>query len=111
MSYRCKGPAQLRDLFPAAVVALRSSDRVRRHFRAREVLIENSHLEFLERSAFGLVRVYKLLPESFVQPMSVSHFQSGLQACLKNQAVACAPSWAKMFSPRLTLESHPVGHL
>ena len=107
-----KGPLQLRELFPAAVAAgVRSSARVRRHLRAREVLIENSHLEFLERSAFGLVRVYNLLPEPLVLSTSVSRFQAGLQACLKDWAVGGAPSWAKMFSPRLSLDTHPVRHL
>ena len=106
-----RGPSQLLALFAAAVAAKRSSNRLRRHVRAREVLINNSHLEVLKRSAFGLLLVYKVLPEIPVLPFSVNHVQSGLHLCLKNKAVAGAPSWSKTFSPRLSWESHPVRHL
>ena len=106
------GPHHLRTLFPpAAARGTRSPARLRKHFREREVLIDNSQFAVVERSAFGLVRVYNLLPEELVCPTSVAHFQGLPQTCLKDKATSGTWSWRSTFSPRLSFDSHPVRRL
>jgi hypothetical protein len=60
------------------------------------------------RSAFGLIPIYNMLPETVVSKRSVSAFQSDLQALLKECAMNDMPGWERLFSPRTPLSRHPL---
>ena len=108
-----KGPSQLQDLFPPAVSVGRRSARIaaKRHTKERAVTIEDHQRCMVERSAFGLVRVYNLLPQQFVDTDSVSLFQSGLQHLVRTRATGGCADWQSTLSPRVQIEVHPLRRL
>ncbi len=107
-----KGPVQLKRLFPPACQEGRRSTRAAvRHSREREITIERTQLCGIERSAFGLARVYNMLPQWIVDAEDVSVFQSRLQYVVKGRAAGGCADWADTFSPRLPRESHPARRL
>ena len=105
-----KGPCQLQQLFaPAEVVRRRPTragacvhDRQLREYRT------GYFSELLSRSALGLVSVYNLLPQDFVNATDVSSFQKRLQCLVKTQAEAGKAGWSDILSPRVTLYNHPI---
>ena len=58
-------------------------------------LEEHPHeqLEVARRSALGLVKVYNLLPQEFVDAESVSLFQGLLQNLVKQRVACCCDDW------------------
>ena len=50
-------------------------------------------------SLFGLVRVWNLLPQSFVDAKTVSQFQRLLNRTLQVAAVRDVHEWERLFSP------------
>ena len=60
------------------------------------------------RSALGLAAVYNLLPNGITSANSVSCFQARLQAELKMRAEAGLPDWDHTYSPRISLDNHPL---
>ena len=68
-----------------------------RHSRQLLDPIEGASHRLIERSAFGLVYAYNLLPETVVQSKTVSEFQSSLQRALAKLCKAGHRNWAKLF--------------
>jgi hypothetical protein len=54
----------------------------------------------LQRSIFGLVRVWNRLPHSFVSATTVSAFQSSLTALARHHCQHGHCGWTMLFSPR-----------
>ena len=108
-----KGPLQLRQLFPPERVIGRRSGRIAlaRHNRQREVLLGQNDLQMMDRSAFALVRIYNRLPQHLIDTTSISVFQAKLQKIVKARAQQGDADWMDTFSPRLSLDNHPVQHL
>ena len=108
-----KGPEQLQKLFPPAEPVGRRSARIASnlHTRQRELLIENTQLGVIERSAFGLVRIYNMLPQHLVDSTDVSIFQAKLQDIVKIRARSACVDWANTYCPRMPLDTHPARRL
>ena len=108
-----KGPEQLQKLFPPAEPVGRRSARIASnlHTRQRELLIENTQLGVIERSAFGLVRIYNMLPQHLVDSTDVSIFQAKLQDMVKIRARSACVDWANTYCPRMPLDTHPARRL
>jgi hypothetical protein len=62
----------------------------------------------VQRSAFGLVAVYNLLPKQTRAETTVKAFQRSLQSIVKDAAGDGIMEWRRMFSPRLGMEIHPL---
>ena len=65
-------------------------------------------LEVGRRSAFGLIRIYNLLPEHVVNTDTVKDFQHALTSILKDYAISGSRDWSLLFSPRLPIIGHPL---
>jgi hypothetical protein len=88
-----------------------------RHFKDYFKLDNNGNLvdprrtvggELVKRSALGLVAIYNLLPERCKRAKQVKDFQRELQNMLKSRAAAGCEDWQKTFSPRISLQRHPL---
>ena len=107
-----RGPLQLRSLFRLSSSSLRSSPRRPSH---RYQVIDTTRVlgrDYLDRSTFGYVAVFNILPECVfhfeddaVFPISVSSFQSNLTSLLKS-ASNHELEWEGLFSPRTTIFDH-----
>jgi hypothetical protein len=62
----------------------------------------------VQRSAFGLVAVYNILPAQVRAKKSVQAFQTALQNMVKDAAGDGIKEWRHMLSPRLGMEHHPL---
>ena len=107
----CRGPRQLRVLFKLCTSVHRSSPRRPSH---RYQVIDDTRAigrEYLDRSTFGYVAVFNLLPECVFHydehdlPISVSAFQSNLNRLLKLVSHE-SDVWEGLFSPRTTIHNH-----
>ena len=93
-------PPQLKQMFPFAV-------QTARHVSTRlELLRHNKQLQehvastdVFQRSLFGFVRVYNLLPQSVVDAVTIHIFQRHLQDGLRRAAQARISRWPDLFSP------------
>ena len=106
-----EGPEQLHQFFRVQVPQPSPSgtrDSLRRHRRQLVDPRSPDQLDVHARSAHGLVAVYNLLPSDVVALGSVRAFQSVLQAILKDRATRGECEWARTFSPRLRLHTHPL---
>ena len=66
-------------------------------------------LDIMRRSAFGMIRVYNLLPEDVVSQQSVSGFQKKLTDLARDRVVARDGRWRLLLSPRWHLfNRHPL---
>ena len=63
---------------------------------------------FAQRSAFGMARVYNLLPQEAKDAKTVSTFQAQLQQLLKARAEAGCDDWADTFTTRRDFMQHPL---
>ena len=63
---------------------------------------------FAQRSAFGMTRVYNLLPQSIKETNSVKSFQSKLQKMLLERARNGCDDWIDTFSCRVSFAQHPL---
>lgn len=61
-----------------------------------------------KRSALGLVPVYNLLPDGIRSAKEVHIFQKRLQSELKLRAEAGVEQWENTYSPRMSLDKHPL---
>ena len=86
-------PFQHQQLFPTRLAR-------RRHSRQLLERCDGRHLEILNRSIFGLVRIYNLLEQRIVDAPTVRCFQKRLTklAHVRSQTDL---SWPIMFSPRV----------
>ena len=64
--------------------------------------------QFAQRSAFGMSRVYNLLPQSTKALKTVKSFQADLQRILRERAAAGCHDWADTFSTSLNFTHHPL---
>ena len=65
-------------------------------------------LAVIDRSAFGLVAVYNMLPKEVVEHEDVSLFQGALQSLVKERALSGSEAWRKLLSPRWQRWQHPL---
>ena len=65
----------------------------------------------MDRSALALVRIYYRLPQHLIDTTLISVFQAKLQKIVKARAQQGVADWMDTFSPRLSLDNHPVQHL
>ena len=106
-----RSPRQLRLFFKLCTTVLRSSPR--RFSHQFQVTDETCAIgrEYLDRSTFGYVAVFNLLPECVfhydeqVLPISVSAFQSNLNRLLKLVSHE-SDCWEGIFSSRTTIHNH-----
>ena len=79
----------------------------RHHRQLEEVQLTNCP-ELLRRSAFGLIKVYNLLPYEVVAANSVKEFQKRLQALVRERAEGGDENWKNTLSPRELCWIHPL---
>ena len=75
--------------------------------RERQVLDVYSqlHRDYLNRSIFGYIWVYNLLPKWITHTSNVKAFQSGLQQILRNFAGSNIDNWQLALSARISRSS------
>ena len=108
-----RGPRQLQELFKLDRNVRRSSPR--RDVHRFQILDETRelHRDYLNRSTFGYVGVFNLLPdvvfvsEDFECPIPVKEFQKNLNKLVK-LASHDVDNWHLLFSPRLPLFDHLI---
>ena len=105
------GPDQFRTFFKrdstCSGARVSTRFRVRRHDRQLTDPRGPRFTEQLRRSALGLIACYNLLPQGVVDSVSVSLFQSQLQAMVRDRAQHCS-DWPDLFSPRTAMYQHPL---
>ena len=63
----------------------------------------------MRRSAFGMIRVYNLLPQEIVSEQTVSVFQHSLTELVRDRVVAGDGRWRHLLCPRWPLfQHHPL---
>ena len=99
---------QLRALFPPAPLQPRPVHHTRsagkRHSRQLLERCTGNFLETTRRSAFGLVRVYNLLPQEVVDCASVRTFQTALTSLAREACKTGRDNWETLLSPRKVLQ-------
>ena len=110
-----RGPKKLWNLFHLDTQVRRTSPRWQIHrYQARDDY-RCLHREYLNRSTFGYVSVFNLLPDAvFVfgdekLPISVKCFQQNLTRLLRFVS-GIEDCWYELFSPRAALSSHLLLH-
>ena len=103
-----KGPSHFQDFFQRVVGEQKRDTRFhrRRHDKQLNDPRGPRFSEQLRRSALGLVAIYNLLPQEFVDAPSVQRFQSLMQDTLKSCASDGVEGWQDLFSPRVPLYLH-----
>ena len=106
-------PPQLSSLFPLALIAARKAHtRLSSIRHGKQLLERRAFTDVFQRSLFGLVRVYNVLPQSVVDAPSISIFQGLLQDGLRRAAQANINRWPALFSPTAPpLGSHELQQL
>ena len=66
-------------------------------------------METTGKSILGLVDIYNMLPQEFVDTDDVRTFQARLQGMLKDRVGKT--NWETLFSPRHPLHAHPLASL
>ena len=116
MIYRAilrRGPKQLQQLFQRDISSRRSSPRFVCHNFQVIDNTRNLNRDFLDRSTFGYVAIFNLLPQAvfesseFDQPIPVKEFQRNLNNLLKFVS-RIEVYWANMLSPRFELHNHLI---
>ena len=92
-----KGPPQFREYF-----------KKHNHDSTLHDPRSDSSSPLIKRSALGLVAIYNMLPPSSRAAKSVPAFQKSLQEVVTKHAAPGNPQWSNIFSPRLSLTSHPL---
>ena len=108
-----KGPKQLQTFFECDVATRRSSPRFSSHNFQVKDNTRQLHKDFLNRSTFGYVAIFNLLPASvFTSPeydniIPVNEFQKNLNRLLK--FVSCVDAcWESLFNPRVEIYNHMI---
>ncbi len=105
-----QGPRQFQQMFQVSRIDYRRSARYARH--DKQIVCgsvrSGNELCIWKRSAFGLSRVYNLLPSHVVECKSIHEFQSAAQSLVKRFATQGHPQWHHILSPRLALPGHPL---
>ena len=106
-------PPQLCNLFPCANVPVRSArTRLESLRHSKQFLERRASTDVFQRSLFGLVRVYNMLPQSVVDVPSVRIFQGLLQDGLRRAAQAHISKWPDLFSPNAPpVDAHELQRL
>ena len=66
-------------------------------------------LEIMRRSAFGMIRIYNLLPQVVVDHIDVKSFQNALTQLVRNKLNNGDPTWRFLLSSRHPLfNTHPL---
>ena len=84
---------------------------IRRHGMQLQTYRTGKFLEVTGRSILGLVDIYNLLPQDFIDHTDVHEFQRELQGLLKSHAGNGHSDWELLFSPRGPLHMHPLRKL
>ena len=89
------GPTQFWQWFRLAPNRERRTTRLaaRRHNKQLVDMCDGSQSALLARSAFGLVKVYNLLPQDVIDKRSVKLFQNALQTLVKEEMDCGRPNW------------------
>ena len=107
---KLQGPPSLWKFFRRNTVQTASATR--RGHRHSLQLIEwpaGRNLELMRRSAFGMIRVYNLLPQEIVVKTHVKFFQFALTEMLRDHVNGGDENWQRLFSPRVQLfQDHPL---
>ena len=106
-----QGPPHFRRFFKrkpdTTAVHWTRSAKARHHRQLEEVQHANCP-GLLRRSAFGLVKVYNLLPREVVAEDTVPEFQKRLQRLVKTYAAGGRENWQNALSPREAWWNHPL---
>ena len=105
-----EGPPQFKKWFEieSAQALRRSARQARNTVRPLKTLEPGRQLCVFRRSAFGLIGIYNMLPNSVVAHDSVKTFQAALSQLVRREAACDNPRWRDLFSPRLPFHRHPV---
>ena len=93
-----KGPKHFRGIFKLL--------QGRQFEDLRSTLGRSGPRGLIQRSAFGLVSVYNILPAGVTAERNVKGFQTALQNMMKDAASDGVPEWMKLFSPRMGMLNH-----
>ena len=105
-------PEQVRIFFvPDTSSHMHGRNTKRRHSMQLQTFRKGKFLETTGRSILGLVDIYNLLPQEFIDHTDVHEFQGELQKLLKIQAEKNQIEWETLFSPRLPSHAHPLRRL
>ena len=97
-------PAPLAALFPVVGTVTEPFARQRlrywepRHSKQLHTDVDFFSTDVMQRSLFGLVRLYNKLPQRVVDSKTPKVFQGKLQAALKKHAASGAADWQRLFS-------------
>ena len=100
------GPSHFHSLFYRATDSLHFLRR--RHFRHLANPYASRPLDIIQRSIFGLIPIYNLLPAPIIKLENVSEFQSSLQKIVKQRAISGQDDWPFSLSPRIQRHCHPL---
>ena len=111
-----RGPDQFREIFRPDTDARREG---RGKHRLQLQLLPNHFSDFvfpgsrpadyIEHSAYGLIRIYNMLPSYIVEGSPCfRNFQSALQTLVKNRASGNCDDWETTLSPRVPSWRHPL---
>ena len=108
-----QGPAQLRRFFYLDDDPGKYPTRlgVRRHRFQVQDDYYHLHKDYINRSVFGYIWVYNLLPFEPAEFPSVKAFQRKCQDILKTLARTAHPCWKNTFSPRYPRAASPLLHV
>ena len=113
------GPACFSKVFHADVHA-RNESRSRHRLQLKPLECHPSDFalpgsrpaDYIERSLFGLIHIYNMLPASIVESSSsVAAFQKNLQNLLLHRAMTGCHGWESTFCPRVPSWRHPLKDL
>ena len=98
---------QLQALFPKSLQTYAFDTRLRANRHSLQLVEERcgTHHKLIERSVFGLVRVWNRLPQSTVEAQSVTAFQKVLTELVRTRCRLDLPGWEKTLCPRRLLTS------
>ena len=103
--FRCatgRAHVGLQALFPVAPPVGHTHSTRAVHRRHNKQLLEEgvgTHHALIQRSVFGLLRVWNRLPADVVEKPSVSSFQTAVTGIVKDECRARTPDWSRILSP------------
>ena len=104
-----EGPPQLWKFFCRDSSARREQRLFSRHSLQLLERPPGRNLELMRRSAFGMIRVYNLLPEDAVAERTLKGFQRFLTQLVRDRLVARDDRWRELFSCRHRFfQHHPL---
>ena len=106
----CSGPHALLRFFVRAAATRASTTRpVPRNCLQIAEWSRGRNLEIMRRSAFGMIRVYNLLPQDVVEKMDAKSFRSTLTQMVRDTLNGGDLTWRFLLSPRHQLfNTHPL---